>query len=96
MTGSCMRRVVLGGLTCEQEQHGVAPAAGALHPLHPQVCVAVLSGHHRHTPPHRPHAVVCQEVLFDEAQRVVRGVVQATLTQAGREKYRYTLGKIYL
>lgn len=69
--------------TCEQKQNSVVSVVGSLDSLDSQVAVVVLSRHHGHTSSSRSHTLVCQEVLFDEAQGVVRCVVQATLPHTG-------------
>ncbi|TNN54448.1 hypothetical protein EYF80_035357 [Liparis tanakae] len=60
--------------TGEQEQDGVAPAVGALDPLGAQAAVRV-GRRHQQAAPGGTHNAVGQEVVFDEAQRAVRGVV---------------------
>lgn len=67
--------------TCEQKQDSVVFAVGCLDPLDSQVAVGVFSRHHGQVPSNWSHTVICQEVLFDKAQGIVWGVVQATLTQ---------------
>lgn len=78
-------------LTCEQEEDGVVPVVGSLNPLHTQVTVSVLGWDHRQTPPYRPHAVVRQEILFDEAQGVIWGIVETALWPRGRQEVKQTL-----
>lgn len=67
--------------TCKQKQDSVVFAVGCLDPLDSQVAVGVFSRHHGQVPSNCSHTVICQEVLFDKAQGIVWGVVQATLTQ---------------
>lgn len=67
--------------TCQEKQDSVVFAVGCLDPLDSQVAVGVFSRHHGEVSSNWSHTVICQEVLFDKAQGIVWGVVQATLTQ---------------
>lgn len=48
--------------------------------------VLVAGRHHGQMPVNGPDAVVCQEVLFDKAQGVIRSIVQSTLTKGTTKK----------
>lgn len=48
--------------------------------------VLVAGRHHGQMPVNGPDAVVCQEVLFDKAQGVIRSIVQSTLTKGTKKK----------
>lgn len=53
--------------------------------------VLVAGRHHGQMPVNGPDAVVCQEVLFDKAQGVIRSIVQSTLTKGTKKKNRKAL-----